>query len=58
MQMFSAILKTLNVTTTTTKCLHKVASELQANGKCKTQDGTDDMIGHTKKPPIESKSEL
>jgi len=41
------------------KCLHKVGSELQAKDKCKTQDRTDDMvIGHTKKPPIESKSEL
>ena len=59
MQMFSAVLKTFDVTTTTMKRLHKVGSEQQANGKCKTQDGTDDMVtGHTKKPPIESKSEL
>jgi hypothetical protein len=58
MQMFSAVLKTLNATTNL-NCLHKVASGLQANGKCKTQDGTDDkVIGHTKKPSIESTSEL
>lgn len=57
--MFGTVPKTLNVTTTTMKCLHKVGSELQAKDKCKTQDRTDDMvIGHTKKPPIESKSEL
>jgi hypothetical protein len=57
MQMFSAVLKTLNATTM--NCLHKVGSGLQANSKCKTKDGTDDMvIGHTKKPPTESKSEL
>ena len=55
--MFSAVLKTLNATTM--NCLHKVGSGLQANSKCKTKDGTDDMvIGHTKKPPTESKSEL
>jgi hypothetical protein len=46
--MFSAVLKTLNATTTL-NCLHEVVCGLQANGKCKTQDGTDDMvIGHTK----------
>ena len=56
--MFSTVLKTLNATTTM-KCLHKVGSGLQVNGKCKTEDGIDDMVnGHTKKPPTEFKSEL
>jgi len=45
---FNSGFKGLNATTTL-NCLHEVVSGLQANGKCKTRDGTDDMvIGHTK----------
>jgi hypothetical protein len=56
--MFSAVFKTLS-STTTMNCLHEVGTGLQANCKGKTQDVSDDMMtGHTKKPPIRSKSEL